>query len=124
MRKLFLIGAGAALLLGAATARAEYPSFEIKGFPVTWHQLNGVPTGEIRESPPRPATLHGMPVSPHQLAVLTPRMPMTQRQVVEKLMKAGFSKLRFVTPAEYTVMGLRDGGWVTLTVDSRTGELR
>jgi hypothetical protein len=50
----------------------------VAGLPITWHQLcvlgTVIPAGEIRKPAPE-ATLmmSGMPASPHQAAVLTPR---------------------------------------------------
>jgi hypothetical protein len=124
MKAMFVLAAGAVLLGGATAARAEYPTFEINGFPFTQHQLNGVPTGQVRESMPATATLAGMPVSPHQVAVLTPRPRMTQQDIAAQLLKAGYSRVRFVVPAEYTVLGLRNGRWTKFTVNGRTGDLR
>jgi len=116
---------GAALLLGwASTGHAEQPTFEINGFPLTRHQVNAVHTGLIRESLAAPATVRGMPVSPHQMAVLTPRDRMNVEHITAKLTQAGYSPVRFVVPVTYTVLGFRDGEWFELTVDSATGELR
>jgi hypothetical protein len=84
--------AGAALLLCTVSAAlAEYPNFEINGFPITRHQMVAVSTGQIRESAPTPTlTVAGMPASPHQVAVLTPRIKLTQQQVTPKLTKVRF----------------------------------
>lgn len=113
----------ALLLGGASAAHAEFPTFEFKGFPITVHQLSAVDSGEVRERASTSSlTMAGMPVSPHQVSVVTPRRSLTEEQVAEKLEKAGISRVRFLTPSEYIVTGLQDGGWITLTVDSRTGE--
>lgn len=125
MTKLCPVVIGAALLLGGVgVAVADYPIFEINGFPVTRHQMIAVSSGLVRERMPAPSTVATMPASPHQIAVLTPRVRLTQQEVAEKLTKDGFSAVRFVTPINYTIMGWRNGEWVRLTIDSRTGKPR
>ena len=75
MRKLFSIAATAALMLGGAgAAAAEPPTFERSGFPMTLPQVQVTGAAHVQERSPAPTlTLGGMPASPHQLAVLTPR---------------------------------------------------
>ena len=110
---------------GASAANAEMPVFELWGFPISSHQVQVVGSAHIRErSAPATLTLSGMPASPHQVAVLTPRPRLSEQQVRDRLETNGFSQVRFLVPSEYTIMGLQDSGWVTLTVDSRTGEVR
>lgn len=59
----------------AGAARAERPGSEIDGYPITLHQLQSVQSSRVRESSPTPTlTMGGMPASPHQVAVLTPRV--------------------------------------------------
>jgi hypothetical protein len=71
MKKAFAIAA--VLTLGAAGATAaELPAYEKDGFPITLHQLRVVGPAHVREQSPAP-TLAGVPASPHQLTVLTPR---------------------------------------------------
>jgi hypothetical protein len=74
-RKLFSIAATAALMLGGAgAAAAEPPTFERLGFPMTLHQVQVTGAAHVKEQSPVPTlTLGGMPASPHQVAVLTPR---------------------------------------------------
>lgn len=97
MKQLSTAALGAALLLGGAgAALAEPPIFEINGYPVSRHQMIAVPTGLVRERAPASVTLGGMPASPHQVAVLTPRVG----QIAEKLMEAAFSRAQFVAPSE------------------------
>jgi hypothetical protein len=64
------------MLSVAAAAAAELPTYEIMDFPLTQHQLtvlNSRP-GLIQERPPAvDLTIAGMPASPAQVAVLTPR---------------------------------------------------
>jgi hypothetical protein len=66
----------ALMLSGAAATAAELPTYEVTGFPLTQHQLtvlNSRP-GLIQERPPAAdLTIAGMPASPAQIAVLTPR---------------------------------------------------
>jgi hypothetical protein len=73
MKAMFGMSAGAVLLGGVASA-AELPSYELAGFPITSHQWSVVESANIKEqSPSSSLTMAGMPVSPHQVAVLTPR---------------------------------------------------
>lgn len=125
MKSLVSFSVAAVFSLGGATiAHAELPTFELNGFPITAHQLHGVQSGQIRErAPTATLTLAGMPASPHQVAVLRQRPRLSEEQITEKLMKAGLTRVRLVVPAEYTVMGMQDGSWVTLSIDSRTGEV-
>jgi hypothetical protein len=69
------IGAIATFLLAGVTASAaELPTYEVMGFPITQHQLVAIGSANVRERSPTPAlTLGGMPASPHQISVLTPR---------------------------------------------------
>ena len=82
MRNLFWIAATAALMLdGAGAAAAELPTYEVIGFPITQHQLVAVGSANVQERSPTPTlTLAGMPASPHQVAVLTPRPRMTAQK--------------------------------------------
>ncbi len=75
----FSIVATAALLLGGpGAAAAELPTYEVMGFPITQHQLVAIGSAHVQERSPTPAlTLGGMPASPHQIAVLTPRSKLT-----------------------------------------------
>ena len=64
-----------AILATATSAQArELPTYEIMGFPITQVQVAAVNTAYVQEqSPAFTLTLGGMPASPHQIAVLTPR---------------------------------------------------
>ena len=79
MKKLFSIAITATLILsGAGRASAEPASYELMGFPITPHQASTLGSAGIKEQPPAPMlTLDGMPASPHQIAVLTPRPKQT-----------------------------------------------
>lgn len=93
MRKLRLITSATLILLGGVTAEAsELPTFEKLGFPITRIQISVLGAAEVRESSPIPAlTLAGMPASPHQVAVLTPRPRIAEQARSAKLTTAGFS---------------------------------
>jgi hypothetical protein len=62
-----------AVLDGGAMA-GELPTFEISSFPATPLQLSVTPSAGVQERAATPALARdGMPASPHQLSVLTPR---------------------------------------------------
>jgi hypothetical protein len=62
-----------AALLNRAIA-TSLPSYEVKGFPITPHQISVVESAHVEEQSPNPSiVMAGMPASPHQIAVLTPR---------------------------------------------------
>jgi hypothetical protein len=74
MKRLVLFAAVAVVIAGSAdlAAAAEFPTYEVTGFPVTAHQVAVVGSAHVEEALPVPAlTLDGMPASPHQIAVLT-----------------------------------------------------
>jgi hypothetical protein len=74
MKTFFLIAAITVSLGGAVANTAELPSYELLGFPITPHQSSVVGSSNIREYLPGPSlTMAGMPTSPSQVAVLTPR---------------------------------------------------
>ena len=74
MYRMSLATAVAVILTGAAAAAAEPPTYEILGFPLTQHQLTVLNSGLVQErSPAADLTVAGMPASPAQIAVLTPR---------------------------------------------------
>jgi hypothetical protein len=62
-----------AVLQGGAMA-GELPTFEVSAFPATPLQVAVMGGTEVQEQAATPAlTQNGMPASPHQLSVLTPR---------------------------------------------------
>jgi hypothetical protein len=79
MKNLFLIATAIAAIGGVATNHADacalrLPSFEVTGFPITRHQVALLGSNQVEESAVTPTLmLGGMPASPHQIAVLTPR---------------------------------------------------
>jgi hypothetical protein len=76
MKKLFSMAAAAAIMLSTAIAvAAELPTFEAQGLPITQHQIVVLGAANVQERSPLPTlTLGGMPASPVQIAVLTPRV--------------------------------------------------
>jgi hypothetical protein len=91
MKKLLSIAVSAALILGAANAvAAELPTFEVMGFPITHLQVAIVGGAHVRERSPTAAlTLGGMPASPHQVSVLTPRPKIVEQKVAPSLSRYG-----------------------------------
>ena len=75
MKTLFAMAAAGTLMLsGASSSAAELPSYELMGFPITPVQLQVVGSANVKErSPSSSLTMAGMPASPHQVTVLTPR---------------------------------------------------
>ncbi len=75
MKNGFLMAAIAvATLAGTAVRAAELPSYELKGFPITRHQVVVLGGVDVQERSPVPTLMFGgMPASPSQIAILTPR---------------------------------------------------
>jgi hypothetical protein len=75
MPKLHSISAAAFLLFsGADAVLAESANFETNGFPISLHQAHVTGLVDIRETTPGAMlAVGGIPASPHQLAVLSPR---------------------------------------------------
>jgi hypothetical protein len=78
MKALFVMAAGALLLSGIASA-AELPSYGL-GFSISLHQLSvmGTAANVKEQSPSTSLLVAGMPASPHQVSVLTPRPRMIE----------------------------------------------
>jgi hypothetical protein len=93
MKTMFLITTLAVVVLrGVPTAAAELPAFELRGFPITSHQVAVVGGTGVQEQAATPAlTLHGMPASPHQIAVLTPRPSVTAKATAMKPTTVGLA---------------------------------
>jgi hypothetical protein len=83
----------AVMLDRACAAAAELPTFELMGFPITRHQVALLGAAQIREqSPSSSLRMAGMPASPHQVAVLTPRArPTGERAATNPVAAASFS---------------------------------
>jgi hypothetical protein len=76
MKPLPLLAAVAIVVLKGAdvAAAAELPTYESMGLPITAVQASVLEPAHVQEVSRQPAlTLDGMPASPHQIAVLTPR---------------------------------------------------
>jgi hypothetical protein len=74
MKALFGIAATEALVLSGIASAAELPSYEVTGFPITLHQISVLGSTNVKEqSPSASLTMAGMPASPVQVSVLTPR---------------------------------------------------
>jgi hypothetical protein len=86
MAKLLSFATAAVLLFGGTGAAvAESANFETEGFPISLHQAQVTGLPDIQETAPRGAlVVDGMPASPHQLAVLSPRQPSAELQVAAK----------------------------------------
>jgi hypothetical protein len=83
MKKMFLIAAIAPVMAVASSAgAAELPAFETWGFPISRHQVAVLGSANVQEqSAAATLTLSGMPASPHQIAVLTPRQRANDQQM-------------------------------------------
>src|SRR6476620_6489200 len=75
MSKLLSIIGATVVVLGGINAKAEeLPAFETFGFPITQTQVSVLGSADVRVRSPTPTVmLEGMPASPHQVAVLSPR---------------------------------------------------
>ncbi len=76
MKRLVLFAAVAVVILQGAdgVAAAELPTYESMGLPITALEISVVGSTYVQEVSPVPTlTVGGMPASPHQIAVLTPR---------------------------------------------------
>jgi len=81
-----------AVFLAAPAQAGEPPIYESMGFPMTQVQLSVVNSADIQERPPQPTlTQAGLPASPHQIAVLTPRPRMPDAPAAATLTKARLS---------------------------------
>ena len=95
MYRLLLRVSLAVALQGANVAAGELPTFQLSGFPVSWHQVAVLGSANVQEQAPSPAlTWGGMPASPHQVGVLTPRQRVFDEQMVsvgpQTTARAGF----------------------------------
>jgi len=75
MKTAFLMAAIAAVIVVDSSAgAAELPNFELMGFPITRHQVALIGGANLQEQSLTPTlTFGGMPASPVQIAILTPR---------------------------------------------------
>jgi hypothetical protein len=75
MKTLFAMATTGTLLLSGIASAQEFPVYELSGFPISPHQISIMgATANLREqSPGTSLTMGGMPASPLQILVLTPR---------------------------------------------------
>ena len=76
MRVLSMIAVAGAMILSSAGAFAsELPSYEVKSFPISTTQVQVLGGAGVEEQPSAPAMIvAGMPASPAQMSVLSPRV--------------------------------------------------
>ena len=93
MKKMLLMAAiAAATMVGSGAGAGELPSFELKGFPITRHQVAVMGEQDVQEQSVTPTlTFGGMPASPHQIAALTPRPSMTAKAAAVKPATVGLA---------------------------------
>jgi hypothetical protein len=93
MKKLFSITAAAALIMyGGAAIAAELPTYEVMGFPITRHQVAVLGGSGVQQQSPTPMLMFGgMPASPSQVIVLTPRPKVAQGAAPAMVTTVGFS---------------------------------
>ena len=96
MRNMFLIAIAFATIGGATTDKAaacnlRLPNFEVTGFPISPLQVGVLGATHVEERSATPTLkLAGMPASPHQIAVFTPRKPV---KIVEPVAGLDLSSL-------------------------------
>ncbi|MFK4506120.1 hypothetical protein LPJ38_31440 [Bradyrhizobium daqingense] len=76
MRVLSMIAVAGAMIAGSAGAFAtELPSFEVTSFPISTTQVQVLGGADVEEQSANPAMIvAGMPASPAQVSVLSPRV--------------------------------------------------
>jgi len=76
MRVLSMIAVAGAMIASSASAFAgELPSYEVKSFPISTTQVQVLGGAGVEEQPTAPAmVVAGMPASPAQISVLSPRV--------------------------------------------------
>ncbi|MBR0806068.1 hypothetical protein JQ636_21155 [Bradyrhizobium japonicum] len=76
MRVLSMIAVAGAMIAGSAGAFAgELPSYEVKSFPISTTQVQVLGGAGVEEQSIAPAMIvAGMPASPAQMSVLSPRV--------------------------------------------------
>jgi hypothetical protein len=92
--KLFSIIGATLVVLGGINAKAEErPAFERSGLPITQTQVAVLGSAGVRERSPTPTLmLYGMPASPHQVAVLSPR-PRSVKEMAPSALTTGLAPL-------------------------------
>jgi len=78
-KRMFLIVTAISSIGSATVNRAngcalQLPTFEVTGFPISQHQVAVLGSAQVEESAAVPTLMSaGMPASPSQIAILTPR---------------------------------------------------
>jgi hypothetical protein len=85
MKTLFAIAATGTLLLSGIASAQEFPFYELSGFPISPHQISVMgATANLKEQPPSTSLrVGGMPASPLQIVVLTPRQGVPEESYTE-----------------------------------------
>ncbi len=93
MKKMLLMAAiAAATMVGSGAGAGELPTFELTGFPITRHQVAVLGAKGVQEqSVTATLTFGGMPASPHQIGVLSPRPSMTAKTTAVKPITVGLA---------------------------------
>jgi hypothetical protein len=75
MKTLFAMATTGALLLSGIASAQKFPVYELSGFPISPVQISvtGATANLKEQSPGTSLTMGGMPASPLQILVLTPR---------------------------------------------------
>jgi hypothetical protein len=75
MKTLFAMATSGTLLLSGIASAQEFPVYELSGFPTSPHQVSVMgETVNLKEQPSGTSlTMGGMPASPLQVLVVTPR---------------------------------------------------
>jgi hypothetical protein len=80
MKKLLMAAITVVTVAGSTAGAAEFPSFELQGFSITRHHVAVLGAQGVQEQSAPPTLMFGgMPASPHQIAVLTPRPEMAAK---------------------------------------------
>jgi hypothetical protein len=74
MKSLLSVAAIAIIAMAAGASADELPTYGLTEFPISPHQFSVLGSANVTErSPSASLMMAGMPASPHQVAVLTPR---------------------------------------------------
>jgi hypothetical protein len=75
MKTLFAMATTGTLLLSGIGSAQKFPVYELSGFPISPNQISvmGATANLKEQSPGTSLTMGGMPASPLQILVLTPR---------------------------------------------------
>jgi hypothetical protein len=84
MKTLFAMATTGTLLLSGIASAQEFPAYELSGFPISPHEISimGATVNLKEQSPGTSLTMAGMPASPVQVLVLTPRQRVREERGV------------------------------------------